>query len=114
NIVWNVRLTLGDMPPWRYGPFDTKKAAQEAFSTIIAFVDRELELLVCDAGIELAVIRMRSIDLFTLPLRKGPSEMRRGKGFPGIDWAVLPAPACPNTSASHFFFPATSRSTPCL
>ena len=50
NTVWNVRLNLGDLPPWRYGPFGTKKAAREAFSTLIAFVDRELELLVCEAG----------------------------------------------------------------
>jgi hypothetical protein len=27
--------------------------------------------------------------VFTLPLHKGPSELRRGKGFTGIDWAVL-------------------------
>ena len=50
NTVWNVRLRLGDLPPWRYGPFDTKKAAREAFSTLIEFVDRELELLFCEAG----------------------------------------------------------------
>jgi len=48
--VWNVRLRLGSLPPWRYGPFGTKNAAREAFSTLIAFVDRELELLVCEAG----------------------------------------------------------------
>lgn len=22
NTVWNVRLSLGDLPPWRYGPRD--------------------------------------------------------------------------------------------
>ena len=50
KTVGMVRLRLGDLPPWRYGPFDTKKAAREAFSTLIAFVDRELEVLFCEAG----------------------------------------------------------------
>ena len=39
NTVWNVRLSVGDLPPWRYGSFHTKKAARDAFSTLIAFVD---------------------------------------------------------------------------
>lgn len=50
NTVWNVRLSLGDLPPWRYGPFGTKKAAREVFSTLIAFVDRELDVMCCEAG----------------------------------------------------------------
>lgn len=27
HLVWNVRLVLGDLPPWRFGPFDKKKDA---------------------------------------------------------------------------------------
>jgi hypothetical protein len=50
STVWNVRLSLGDLPPWRYGPFDTKKAAREAFSTLVAYVDGQLSEMCCEAG----------------------------------------------------------------
>ena len=50
NTVWNVRLRLGDLPPWRYGTFDTKKAAREAFSTLIAYVGGQLGDMCCEAG----------------------------------------------------------------
>jgi len=50
QTVWMVRLRLGDLPPWRYGPFDTMTAAREAFSTLIEFIHRELEVLFCEAG----------------------------------------------------------------
>lgn len=50
NTVWNIRLALGDLPPWRYGPFESKKDAHAAFSALIAFVDRELLHLCCEAG----------------------------------------------------------------
>lgn len=48
--IWNVRLILGDLPPTRYGPFGTGKEAREAFASLIAFVDRELVHLCCEAG----------------------------------------------------------------
>lgn len=50
NTVWNVRLSLGNLPPWRYGPFDTKQAAREAFSTLSGFVGDELVDVCCEAG----------------------------------------------------------------
>lgn len=50
NTVWNVRMRLGDLPPWRYGFFDTKKAARDAFAILVTFVDRELDVMCCEAG----------------------------------------------------------------
>lgn len=50
STVWNVRLCLGDLPPWQYGLFETKIAARETFFTLVTFVDGELEVLFCNAG----------------------------------------------------------------
>ncbi len=50
TIVWNVRLIIGDLPPQRYGPFFTKKAAREAFSTIAPFVNESLSEMFNEAG----------------------------------------------------------------
>lgn len=50
QTVWNVRLVLGSLPPWRYGTFETEEAAHEAFAKIIEFVDRWLAEMFCEAG----------------------------------------------------------------
>lgn len=50
QAMWVVRLSLGDLPPWRYGPFETEKAARIAYSTLIEFVDKGLSELGCEAG----------------------------------------------------------------
>jgi hypothetical protein len=34
ETVWNIRLILGDLPPWRYGQFTTKAAAMKAFAIV--------------------------------------------------------------------------------
>ena len=48
--MWVVRLSLVDLPPWRYGPFETEQAARDAFSTLVIFVDGALGEMCCEAA----------------------------------------------------------------
>jgi hypothetical protein len=50
RTMWVVRLRLGDLPPWRYGPFETETVARDGFSTLIEFVAGELDDMCCEAG----------------------------------------------------------------
>jgi hypothetical protein len=34
DLVWIVRLVLGDLPPWKFGPFDSKKDARAAMTRL--------------------------------------------------------------------------------
>lgn len=34
-LVWNVRLVVGDLPPWRFGPFHTENEARKAMDRLI-------------------------------------------------------------------------------
>lgn len=42
QLVWNVRLALGDLPPWRFGPFQTKKDAVSAMDRLIELFDEAI------------------------------------------------------------------------
>lgn len=34
GLVWIVRLVLGELPPWRFGPFDSKMDARAAMARL--------------------------------------------------------------------------------
>lgn len=42
QLAWNVRLVLGDLPPWRFGPFQTKKNAASAMCRLIQLFDEAI------------------------------------------------------------------------
>lgn len=48
--VFNVRLVIGTLPPWRYGPFQTEENAREGFAALRSAVQSELLELFCEMG----------------------------------------------------------------
>ena len=50
EMVWNIRLVLGELPPTRYGPFHSKPKALAAFKTIADFLETELWEIANEAG----------------------------------------------------------------
>ncbi len=47
KTVWNIRLQFGNRPPWRYGPYKSKVAAQKAFGSMVKSLDSELMDVSC-------------------------------------------------------------------
>ena len=42
RLAWNVRLILGDLNPFRYGPLETEKEARAVFKTLTKHLDGAL------------------------------------------------------------------------
>lgn len=65
NTVWNVRLSLGELPPWRYGPFETIAEAKDAFKVITEYLAHALWEHAVEAGNQAGGDSSEEHDLFT-------------------------------------------------
>ena len=55
QTVYNVRLQVGSLPPWRYGPVTTEEEGRRLFSTLRGAVSDELADLVSEVGVQAGV-----------------------------------------------------------
>lgn len=42
RLVWSVRLAVGDLTPWKFGPFDSKREAVSVMNRLSGLVEGAL------------------------------------------------------------------------